>query len=193
MTASALIFGVVIEPVPQHTFDPSAFDHLVSFNLVRTAHRSYLILNDVHRSSIDEANLRPRIVGSLRGYFLSSSRPRLVDLVFTYDTSYHSVKTILVTPSRHVILGAYEDDIDAAIEKSSHIDIPLPNSFDLAAYLIFVRKMVEKASLHPVNEDDDSFRNIILHALRQSSENSAQHVPINFIYLNPTTGLWDGP
>ena len=65
------------------------------------------------------------------------------------------------TPRRHVILRAYEHEIEsayAAIEESSQPDIPLPESFDLQSSVAFVRRAIEKVMAVPLQADDDIFQ-----------------------------------
>ncbi|KAF8066748.1 hypothetical protein FPV67DRAFT_1496289 [Lyophyllum atratum] len=189
--ASCLIFGrgrfqagVLVEPIEQCAFDPSDLQRLAAFrNLIWT--------------SVEEANK-----------FAPSHSRIFKEMILVAKSSKPFQYTPKGTPRRHVILDAYEEEIDAgytAIEESSQTDIPIPPRFDVETSVAFVEQTIEKVMMSKsIGMDDDIFqhgcdslqatwiRNTVLHALRQSTKISTRNIPINFVYLNPTIARLGG-
>ncbi|EMD35494.1 hypothetical protein CERSUDRAFT_157295 [Gelatoporia subvermispora B] len=107
------------------------------------------------------------------------------------------------TPRRQVCLNAYEAEIDAAYaaaENSSQTDLAPPPEWTQDTVSAFIRAVVEKVLTSSLADDADLFqhgcdslqatyiRNAILKALRSSTTISANKVPLNFVYSNPTIG-----
>ncbi|THH15905.1 hypothetical protein EW146_g4648 [Bondarzewia mesenterica] len=105
------------------------------------------------------------------------------------------------TPRRHVVIKAYEPEIEAvydAVKDSSQPDLPPPTSWTEETTLEFMRAVVAKVMKRKLGDGDDLFqegcdsleatwiRNTVMHALRQSTSISLHGLPANFVYDNPT-------
>ncbi|GLB41023.1 putative acetyl-CoA synthetase-like protein [Lyophyllum shimeji] len=183
--ASCLMFGrgrfqtgVLVEPVEHCAFEPADLRLLAAFR-------------NAMWPSVEEANK-----------FAPSHSRIFKEMILVAKSSKPFQYTPKGTPRRHVILDAYEEEIEAGyatIEESAQTDISIPEHFDADTSIAFVRKTIEKVMMTTaLRMDDDIFqhgcdslqatwiRNTILHALRQSTKVPTRNIPINFVYLNPT-------
>ncbi|THH15912.1 hypothetical protein EW146_g4654 [Bondarzewia mesenterica] len=123
------------------------------------------------------------------------------EMIIVADPSKPFEYTPKGTPRRHVVIKAYDPEIEAlykAVTDSSQTGIPAPEKWTESATLVFVRSAVEKVMKRSLRDNDDIFqegcdslqatwiKNTILHALRESTNISPHGLPNNFVYSNPT-------
>ncbi|TBU28871.1 acetyl-CoA synthetase-like protein [Dichomitus squalens] len=102
---------------------------------------------------------------------------------------------------RNPILQRYTEEIEAlydAIQESTQSDLRAPAHWDPDSARTFVRAVVHKVLLKPLDDTSDIFRsgcdslqatwirNTILRALRQVSSDAATRAPVDFVYRAPT-------
>ncbi|EPQ58591.1 acetyl-CoA synthetase-like protein, partial [Gloeophyllum trabeum ATCC 11539] len=168
--------GVIVEPVPAQRFDPSDLERLAEYR------------NQIWPT-----------VEKVNAYAPTHSRI-FKEMILVTNPSKPFELTPKGTPRRHVVLAAYEQEIEKAyadVAESSQIELPTPKTWDIEESVNFVRAALDNVLKEKVGDEDDIFqhgcdslqatwiRNTILHALRESKV-PTRHIPHNFVYQYPT-------
>ncbi|KAI0734153.1 hypothetical protein C8Q72DRAFT_770789 [Fomitopsis betulina] len=175
--------GVIIEPKPEYSFDPSDEVKLAEFR------------NKVWPTVLKMNAFAPQHSRLFKEMILVA-KP---DKPFSY--------TAKRTVRRGVVTKDYEDEINAlydSVDESSQSVVPLPTSWDIASAAEFVRRVVAQVMGRTVPDEGDLFqngcdrrvllgnlqatyiRNTLLRAVRETTKIDARHVPEGFVYHNPT-------
>ncbi|KIM81361.1 hypothetical protein PILCRDRAFT_821447 [Piloderma croceum F 1598] len=169
--------GVLIDPAPEHIFDPAQGTLLGEFR--------NKIWPTIQRMN-DYAPQQSRVFKEMI-LVASSSKP------FFY--------TIKGPPRRQAVIDSYGPEIMAlyaTVDETSQSHVEPPTSWSDSDSLDFVRTTVSNVMNQPVGDTDDLFqhgcdslqatwiRNLILQALRKSTQSNTRLVSANIVYEHPS-------
>ncbi|KAF9451607.1 acetyl-CoA synthetase-like protein [Macrolepiota fuliginosa MF-IS2] len=189
MVQSSVIFGrgrfqagVLIEPRAEHVFDPSDTERLMSFR-----HAVW--------SSVEEAN-----------NFGPSHSRIFKEMILVAHPSKAFHYTAKGTPRRQFIINEYEKEIEQGyidLEKASFVQVDAPEILNMEKSRLYVSQLVEQVMGRELRDGDDFFlcgcdslkatwiRNNLLNILHSINVDTTS-IPVNFIYLYPTTSRLSG-
>ncbi|KIM81777.1 hypothetical protein PILCRDRAFT_8450 [Piloderma croceum F 1598] len=169
--------GVLVDPIAEQRFDPVDATLLEEFR-----NKIWPTVQRINTHAPQHSRLFKEMV-----LVSSPSKP------FAY--------TAKGTPRRQAILNDYKSEIEAlyaTIDETAQLQVPLPANWSNSNALEFVRAIVSNVMNQDVGDDDDFFqhgcdslqatwiRNILLQAMRSSTQSNTRLVPMNVIYENPT-------
>ncbi|KAF7352571.1 Acetyl-CoA synthetase-like protein [Mycena venus] len=187
--------GVIIDPKPNHKFDPSDPLKLAQFrNLIWPTVEKLNAFAPQHSRLFKEVNTMLYIlVESLIYTFIEMMLVSKPNKPFTY--------TAKSTARRQAIILDYEDeiaDLYDAVEETTRSGISPPAQWDPTSTPTFVRNVVHKVLVNDVEDDADLFRhgcdslqatwirNSLLRALRDSAQIETRQTTHNFVYDHPS-------
>ncbi|RDX43676.1 acetyl-CoA synthetase-like protein [Lentinus brumalis] len=169
--------GVLIQPAEDFAFDPSDLKKLEEFR-----------------------NLIWPTIERVNAYAPQHSRI-FKEMILVTSPSKPFEFTVKAQPRRHVILRAYNDEIEALykeVENSAQSEFAPPAVWDEASTTSFIRSVVKKTLRRDIGDDDDIFRNggdslqatyirnTILRALRETHKDAPKRLPANLVFAAPT-------
>ncbi|KAH9912112.1 acetyl-CoA synthetase-like protein [Fomitopsis serialis] len=170
--------GILIDPKPEYSFDPSDEASLVAFR------------NKICQADDLEDELVCPQHSRLFKEMIIVAKP---DKPFSY--------TAKGTVRRGAVIQQYEDEIDALydiVDAGSQSSVAPPVSWDITTATDFVRKTVAHILKRCPRDGDDLFqhgcdslqatyiRNTLLRAVRKSAKVETRHVSQGFVYSNPS-------
>ncbi|CCM01516.1 uncharacterized protein FIBRA_03572 [Fibroporia radiculosa] len=169
--------GVIIEPAPEHAFDPNDTSRLQSFR-----ETIWPSVERINETAPQHSRLFKEMI-----LVASPSKP------FQY--------TAKGTSRRAIILSQYAEEIDAlydSVDDTMQKDVSPPASWDLESIAEFVERTINGVLRVSVTRDADIFvhgcdslqatwiRNTILRVLREYDPNIAKRLAPNFVFEAPS-------
>ena len=169
--------GILVEPKPEYSFDPSNEAKLAEFrNKVWCVCEKELRcripwLIDVRRPTVVKMNaFAPQHSRLFKEVIMASDWAVcpinywliLVQMILVAKISKPFSYTAKHTVRRGIVVKDYEDEINAlyaSVDESSQSTVPPPMSWDVTSAAGFVRKVVEQVMGRTITDDSDLFQN----------------------------------